>query len=285
MDQNGEPQGEPIRIPVEISSPSPIFNVVAKGYDRAQVDEHLFNLAQEMAELKWQHEFWQSQRDVIERDRTQLEEERAAFLADRDSWEPSFALLGDRAQQILRMAQAEADALRERTTADCEAERSSAEAEMTEWRSTFDRQKAESIAELRQELEHMRLEADDKAAHVMHSAHTKADALLEESRHKAEAIELRANNDLSAARQERHKIAQQLAELVDRIQASSHWLAEDTRLRHAPTKPESDYQGTEPAHKTAHQLVDENDQGLEPTGCVRVIPITAGDADGEQAAS
>src|SRR5664280_3744356 len=63
---------EPIRIPVPVESPSVVFDVVGRGYDRRQVHEQLHRQEQELAELRWELEALQAERDSVREDRARL---------------------------------------------------------------------------------------------------------------------------------------------------------------------------------------------------------------------
>ncbi|HEY9476777.1 MAG TPA: hypothetical protein VIS06_23380, partial [Mycobacteriales bacterium] len=132
---------EPIRIPVEITAAPPVFELTSRGYDRAQVDQHLLAAEQELAEVTWQRDWLESREKEVERERERLaadraewEAERDAWQAEKDAWEPSPTKIGDRAHTILRLAHQEAEGLLEATRRDCAERRARDEAEATEAR-------------------------------------------------------------------------------------------------------------------------------------------------------
>lgn len=222
---------EPIRIPVEVTAAPPIFDQVARGYDRTQVDEYILTVEQEMAELCWQRDWLESREREVRRDterlateRAEWEAERDAWQAEKDAWEPSPARIGDRAHLILRMAHDEADALLEATRRDCDERRAADAAEAEQARAEFERSAAEARAGLRRELELERLRAQAEAHEVVHRARQQAARLTETARHDSETLRLRALEYLAAARQERAKAASLLGDLAERLRGVSERL-------------------------------------------------------------
>lgn len=220
---------DPIRIPVEVTTPPPIFELVAKGYDRTQVDEHLLRLEQELAEVAWQRDWLESQRQEVEQERERLRAERESWEAERDAWEPSFAKLGERAQLILSMAQQEADALLEATRRHCEERRARDDAEASAARAAFEQEAAEARAQLRRELDLARLRAEAEANEIVHAARQQAARLTEAARHEAETTRLRGLEYLAAARQERAKTAAMLGDMSDRLRRAAERLSDSDR--------------------------------------------------------
>ena len=219
-------EAEPIRIPVEISRPPAVFDTAVRGYDRRQVDEHVGRLEQELAELAWQRDVLDSERQQVRAAREEIAAERAAWEDQKASWQPSFAALGERVNEILTMSQQEAEQLRIRTARECEEQRRAAEQEIAKVREAQAADDARVKAELRRDLDMARREAEAEAAQILHNARTEADGLVEAARHEAEGIKIRAQEILAAARQERTKLAMHLAEVSERLASAQNFLAD-----------------------------------------------------------
>jgi cell division septum initiation protein DivIVA len=217
---------QPIRIPMEISRPPAVFDVVVRGYDRRQVQEYLSGLEQELAELAWQRDVLDAERQQVRVAREELVAERAAWEQERIGWQPSFAALGERVNEILTMAQQEAEQLRTRTARESQEERRTVEQEINKAREELATQSVHTKAELRRDLDLARREAEAEAAQILHNARTEAESLVQAARHEAEGIRIRAREILAAAWQERTKITLQLAEVVERISSAHQFLTD-----------------------------------------------------------
>jgi cell division septum initiation protein DivIVA len=217
---------EPIRIPVEISRPPAVFDLVVRGYDRRQVDEHVTRLEQELAELAWQRDVLEAERQQVRAGREQLERERTEWERTKQDWQPSFSALGDRVSQILAMSQTEAEQLRAGTVRECAEERRKLARELASAKETVARQSAQSKAALRRELDAMRHAAEAESARIVHNARSEADAMLEAARHDVDGIKIRAQELLASARQQRTRVALQLTEVTERVAAAQQFLSE-----------------------------------------------------------
>jgi cell division septum initiation protein DivIVA len=211
---------------MEISRPPAVFDVVVRGYDRRQVQEYLSGLEEELAELAWQRDVLDGERQQVRAACEELAAERAAWEEAKAGWQPSFAALGERVNEILTMAQQEAEQLRTRTARECEEERRTVEHETGKAREEFAIQSVQMKAELRRDLDLARREAEAEAAQILHNARSEAESLVEAARHEAEGIRIRAQEVLAAARQERTKAALQLAEVVERINSAHRFLVD-----------------------------------------------------------
>jgi hypothetical protein len=227
-------EAEPIKIPVEISRPPAVFDLVVRGYDRRQVDEHVGRLEQELAELAWQRDVLDAERQQVRAVREEIAGERAAWEEQKASWTPSFAALGERVNEILTMSQQEAEQLRLRTVRECEETRRALDQEMAKAREALAAEHVQNKAELRRDLDMTRREAEAEAAQILHNARTEADSLVEAARHEADGIRIRAQEILAAARQERTKLAMHLSEVADRLASAQSFLAEAGESPDAP---------------------------------------------------
>jgi hypothetical protein len=230
-------EAQPIRIPMEISRPPAVFDLVVRGYDRRQVDEHVGRLEQELAELAWQRDVLDSERQQVRAAREEVAAERATWEEQRATWQPSFSALGERVNEILSMSQQEAEQLRVRTARECDDERRAAEQEIAKIREAFAAESAQTRAELRRDLDLARREAEAEAAQIVHNARTEAESLVEAARHEADGIRLRAQEILAAARQERTKVALQMSEVADRLSSARQFLNEAGEPTAAPQPP------------------------------------------------
>jgi hypothetical protein len=219
-----------VRIPVEVPEDAVVFDVVARGYDRRQVDEHVATLEQELAELRWEAE------DVAAR-RAELADARAAFDRERAEWEPSWTLLGARAREILQLAveeaaQVRADAvagtaaLHRQAEADLEQARREAahEAQALRARAARDLEVFEDEARLRRELlerdlAHARRDAELEATGLVATATARADELVETARRAAAELQAAAAAELTHTARSRDALAQELVDLSERLVA------------------------------------------------------------------
>jgi FtsZ-binding cell division protein ZapB len=227
-------EAQPIRIPMEISRPPAVFDLVVRGYDRRQVDEHVGRLEQELAELAWQRDVLDAERQQVRTAREEVANERAAWEEQKATWQPSFSSLGERVNEILSMSQQEAEQLRARTARECEEERRKVDQEIARTREAFTAESAQTKAELRRDLDMTRREADVEAAQILHNARSEAESLMEAARHEADGIKIRAQEILAAARQERTKVARQLSEVADRLNSAQQFLADAGESPDAP---------------------------------------------------
>jgi FtsZ-binding cell division protein ZapB len=230
-------EAEPIRIPMEISRPPAVFDLTVRGYDRRQVDEHIGRLEQELAELAWQRDVLDAEREQVRTAQEELAAERTAWEERRATWQPSFSALGERVNEILSMSQQEAEQLRARTARECEEERRKVDQEIAKTREAFAAESAQTKAELRRDLDLSRREAEAEGAQILHNARVEAESLVEAARHEADGIRIRAQEVLAAARQERTKVALQLSEVVERLTAAQQFLAEAGEPPAAPSTP------------------------------------------------
>jgi chromosome segregation ATPase len=236
-----EPIQEPIRIPMEISTPPAVFDLVLRGYDRRQVHEHIARLEQELAELAWQRDVLDAERQQVRAAREEVEAERAAWKDQRPVRPTSLSEAGERIQEILSLSQQEAEQLRARTARECEQERRKVDQEIAKAREQLAQESTRSKAELRRDLDLSKREADADVAQALHNAQVEADGMVDAARHEADGIKIRANEILAAARQERTKVALYLTEVMERISAAQQFLVEAGESGE-PTKPRATVQ-------------------------------------------
>lgn len=183
------------------------FDVVLRGYDRAQVEHHLEAMEALLAQAEQAAEAARAEAAELRR-----QQDSARVQAAPDD-AGSYAGLGRRVGRILALAEEEAAAIRtaaRQQTSDARAEIARLERE---------------VAERRQQL--LR-DAEHDASRISSAAHDRAEALLEDARQRAQRTveDARAEADamLRAAREEvdrlagqRDEIRAQLDQLRDRL--------------------------------------------------------------------
>ncbi len=223
--------GAVVQIPVEVSTQARVFPVVARGYSRRQVDAHVAALEQELAELQWQQ-------DDLAAEQAALAEQRVA----QSAWQPSFTALGLRAEQILRLADEEAAALRADAVRLARRDQREATAETARLR---EQQAAELLSarragerELRQleasvqtrrallegELAHLRRDAELEVTGRLAQAAAQAQDLRVAAARDAEQLLAEARAEVDRLRRRRDELARELTELSNGLVAVVHRL-------------------------------------------------------------
>ena len=136
---------------------SPQFRVVLRGYEPAQVDKRLHELAQQAEEAR------ASAAQLADRVR-QLEQDKQAGGSEQQPVLATFDHLGQRVAEMLRLAEEEAHDLLDRGRAALEQERSTVADEVSRQRSDADRH-----------AEERRTDADSEAVRVLEDARKTAD--------------------------------------------------------------------------------------------------------------
>jgi hypothetical protein len=175
-----------------MSDSSVIFRSVLRGYDPAQVDHHMKELAQAAAS-KWQEAAGNTRQinelkaanDQLKAANDQLKSEveghaqrvRALEEAQMEAEAPTYAGLGERIGSILTLVDNEAYELRARAEAD--AAKSCA---LADENALATRQDADESAR------ETRSVADDEAARILENARRQADSLLEDARQQGDSL-------------------------------------------------------------------------------------------------
>jgi hypothetical protein len=144
------------RAPFPGAAPSGRFDLVLRGYDRRQVDDHVEHLTASLAELRTELA------EVTEREAAAVRDAERA-RAELERGRPGFDALGERVAQILGLAEVEATQLRDDAQRDAarlrddaqrevDAQLSGVRAEAERIREEAAREAAELRAEARQEL-------------------------------------------------------------------------------------------------------------------------------------
>lgn len=186
-------------VPLSDEGDSTGFDVVLRGYDRRQVDEHLDKVAQAWADADRQHADDSARRAALEQ---QLAGQQSA-LADAEQRasglpEPA-SRLGERLAAMLRLAEQEAAELRDQARA--EAERIIAAAQQQADRTTAERTAAldrreRDIAGAAQAAEQTRLDAQRDAEQVRSRAKQEAETMLAQATSEGRAKRQRAEEDI-----------------------------------------------------------------------------------------
>jgi cell division septum initiation protein DivIVA len=194
--------GERIIIPVEPETPAQVFDVVLRGYDRGQVDRWVAGLEDELAELRFRAESVAALQAELVEQRTKVAADRERFAAERDAWQPSFAELGERAAQMLTLAQDEAEALRAR-----------AEQEAAQLRELTQRE----MADLRRRAQAAAMAEQRRAESMVEAAQVAAARIATEAAAQAEAIRRDAHDNVATLRRERADLVADLGLLAERL--------------------------------------------------------------------
>lgn len=224
---------EPVRIPVPVDMPVAVFDVVARGYDRSQVHHYVARLEQELAELRWEKDFVEAREAELAMRQEELDWRQSVI----DAWEPSWAALGEHAQQIMADAQQQAAAVRAAAAQECDELRIQARAECAELRAAAEqeadtlRRSAHRLLEvarsdstrlrelLELDLDRKRRDGELEVTGLINRAKVTAEESIAAAERKAIRITMDASERLTRLQRERDEIARQLDGLVGRLQS------------------------------------------------------------------
>ena len=185
----------------------PQFDIGIRGYDRRQVDERLAYLTAELRAA----EAALRRADHNEAELRQLRQQ----LAVRN--ENTF---GFRVEKILRLAEEEANEVREQATAEVQAHRAAVEQELAERSAAIERQErelADRHADIERQLQTMLAQAEHDAVAVRAAAEQQAAALFEHARAKADQLRADTERELDRRRGELQRQIDDLAKVRDRL--------------------------------------------------------------------
>jgi len=220
-----------VHIPVEVAAEAAVFDVVARGYHRRQVDAHVSGLEQELAELRWEHDDLAAQRRALVDRR-----------AEQERWTPSFSALGERAAEILRLAEQEAAALRGDAAREVRAQEHRATAELAAAREqqahTLEQARRTAERELRMlasatqarrellevELGRTRRDADLEIAGRLAQAAAQAQDIRAQALREADQVRAAVHAEVAQLQRRRDQLAGQLTDLSERLVAVVHRL-------------------------------------------------------------
>jgi len=246
------------------------FRSVLRGYDPAQVDQHVHELAQaatvaqqeaaertiEVSKLEAAHAQLQGE---LER---QAQRARDVAEAQLKAAAPTYAGLGERIGSILTLADKEADEMRTRAQADAAhhhaladesalATRQTADDYATETRSTVDSEVARILEEAKRHADSLLDDADRQAMARLEEA----EAVYERARAKSAAAAVDFETTLAARRET------SALELLAEISAAEHQLAA-VQARSEEIRNESERTQHEAASRSAQQLEQATAQAL-----------------------
>jgi cell division septum initiation protein DivIVA len=194
------------------------FRISRRGYDRGQVDRYLTEVWDAVQELQTEVTASQQQRqaatDEVQRLRKELELGR-----------PEADVIGNRVGQILAMAEAEADQVREQASA--------------------------KMARVDQDREALLRDAQQQHDHLLTDARDRAEALVAEARKESAQVREAAHRNVEALRAERSAIIADLNRAKDHV-AKAIEQATATPQRSAQPRPAT---GTAPAPEATPAVV------------------------------
>lgn len=122
-----EREGESDLFPMIAPPALPTFDLTLRGYDRRQVDEYLDRLEHDLSVAQADRDAAAARIALTEKRLNELEHELQAARAQlTESSHPTYAGLGKRVEQLLSIAEEEADRLREEALRDTAEERAAA---------------------------------------------------------------------------------------------------------------------------------------------------------------
>lgn len=238
-----------VQIAIQPETPVVLFDVVARGYDRRQVDQHLADVEQELTELRFRQDELAAQRQLLREGQEELERREEQFRVERAAWRPSFAALGERLDAILGLAEQEAGELRARVSAEC-GERRAAVAEevaavrraLAEEREAARRAAAAELAAAREEaarqrsvlgheIDSRRRDAELEITGRLNRAKVQAEEHLAAARRDGEAMRTKGEQDLAELRRQHRELVEAIVRLRDRAVAIAAEVTDDGRAR------------------------------------------------------
>lgn len=227
-----------------------------RGYDPDQVDRHVAELASSLESCK-------QQSAALARRVDELEQEREALQANAAA--PSYAGLGARIEQMLELAEAEAQQLRSSALDDANSALERAESEGEQIRADADRyaheRRSEANAEAARVLEEARRAADQMRDEVERDTRTRreeAEAIFERNRAKVAQAAADFETTLSHRRdQAQRDFTQQMNANQEQL-AAVEQRAEELRAEAEKQRAEADRQATlliDDAQRRADELV------------------------------
>ena len=238
-------------------APSAAFSLVRRGYDPGEVDRRVVALVAQLEEANRHTETLSTRVHDLER--------QCAELQQTPSGGPAYAGLGRRIEQMLTLAEQEAEQVRRSAHEDAQNARERAEAEAAQVRAAADRhadeRRSEAAAEATRLLEEARRAADqlrDEAERDTRTRHEEAEALFERNRAKAAQAAADFETTLSHRRdQAQRDFTQQMNANQQRVSALEE-RAEDVRNETEKQRAEADRRSTqliEEAQRRADDLV------------------------------
>jgi len=165
------------------------FDVALRGYDRRQVDDYLAGLESQLATLRHARESAGDRVGMLEQRLEELQIELQTAKRQVAEFEPSYAGLGARVENILRLAEEEALSLRAEAGAHGDRVRAKAEEDAKRLRAEAEREARDIVAA-----------ADREAGQRRSAALGEAEAVRTEAGKDAAAVRAEAASELEEAR-------------------------------------------------------------------------------------
>jgi vacuolar-type H+-ATPase subunit H len=203
------------------------FPVSRRGYDKQAVDDYVRALEMQLVEARNRADELQAGTAPLQR---QLEETRRQLEASAN---PSYAGLGDRAAQILRLAQDQASEALEEARREADELRSTAAKEAANARATGEREAEDIRSVALNEADSLRRTAEGDAAELRRTAETEAAEVLQAARRKAEQLQLTAESQASTLKNGALHEAEKIRTAIQRESAALRARLADEREQQA----------------------------------------------------
>jgi len=234
----------------------PAFDIVLRGYERRQVDEHLATLVNERLTADRRASDLEKQ---VTRLRTEVEKGK------NESTEPTYAGLGARVEKILRLAEEEARDVAAEAKAAGERERAQAAEDAKQTRALADEEAKRRVAEgeknaerlleqSRKQAQQIRTEATDEAAAKL----AQAESVVEEARAKAAQIATEVEAKLAKRREQAERDLVSRTEVAERRLMETGEKADQLRLESQKMRDDAERRAKqllEAARREAEDLV------------------------------
>lgn len=236
------------------------FRTVLRGYDPAQVDQHVHHVQEALGEAREVAADLSEQVQALEHRLTERAAEDAAEVVRPEALQPRYADLGARVAQILALTEEEAADLLARAEAEADALRSEAEAHARLVRTEADRYDAAVRADADVEAQRLLADAQRRADDVVDAAERHAATRREESEAaweeaRSRAAQAAADFELALATR-RHRTE---VEAAERARAQAEELERAERLV-AQARDRADAVEQEVAARTEELLASAREQ-------------------------
>jgi cell division septum initiation protein DivIVA len=191
------------------------FTIAFRGYDRDEVNQYIQLLESEHAALSTAHDAARIEINDLTRQLHRVHMRILERTTDPAPGEATFGHLGQRAAQLLSLAEESARELREQVAAEVEAAQREAQAEVDRIVADADRRRCEAIAACEAELDARRGEQTRALAELT----AQAEAAADHARTAAAANKADADRYVAARIDEAARIRQRAEDEAARIQA------------------------------------------------------------------
>jgi cell division septum initiation protein DivIVA len=244
----------------------PAFDIVLRGYERRQVDEHLATLVNERLTAE-------RRASDLEKQVTRLRTEAAANKSE--ATEPTYAGLGARVEKILRLAEEEARDVAAEAKAAGERERQKAAEDAKQIRALAEEDGKRKVAEGEKQAERLleqsrkqatqiRTEATDEATAKL----SQAESVVEDARAKAAQIATEVEAKLAKRREQAERDLVSRTEVAERRLMETGEKADQLRLEAQKMRDDAERRAKqllEAARREAEDLVNDARSKAERT--------------------